>query len=142
MGNQAAILVHCRPGDECIAAEASHIISSDSAGAAALAGAQVRPLAAERGIFTAEQLANAIRPRKQNAPVSRLVHVEQTVNRGGGAVWPLATIGEIAQVARGAGLGWHMDGARLLHAVRASGTTPPEFGRPFVRLGLDPPKGP
>jgi threonine aldolase len=83
MCNQVAILVHCRPGDEIVAAEASHIISSESAGAAALAGAQIRPLAADRGIFPAEQLAIAIRSRKQNAPVSRLVHVEQTVNRGG-----------------------------------------------------------
>src|SRR6266436_2458100 len=66
MCNQAAILVHCRPGDEIIAAEASHIISSESAGTAALAGAQIRPLAADRGIFTAEQLTTAIRSRKQN----------------------------------------------------------------------------
>jgi threonine aldolase len=84
MCNQIAILVHCRPGDEIIAAAASHILSSESAGTAALAGAQIRPLEADRGIFTAEQVASAIRSRKQNAPVSRLVHIEQTVNRGGG----------------------------------------------------------
>jgi threonine aldolase len=141
MCNQVAILVHCRPGDEIITAEASHIISSESAGAAALAGAQIRPLAADRGIFTAEQLANGIRSRKQNAPVSRLVHVEQTVNRGGGAVWPLATINEVAQVARGAGLSLHMDGARLLNAVAASATTADQFGAPFDSLWLDLSKG-
>jgi threonine aldolase len=141
MCNQAAILVHCRRGDEIIAAEASHIVSSESAGAAALAGAQIRPLVADRGIFTAEQLANAVRSRKQNAPVSRLVHVEQTVNRGGGAVWPLATINEVAQVARGAGLSLHMDGARLLNAVAASGTSADQFGASFDSLWLDLSKG-
>src|SRR5260221_3098084 len=78
MCNQVAILVHCRPGDEIVAAEASHIISSESAGAAALAGAQIRPLAAERGVFTAEQLATALRSRKQKAPNSHPVPVEQT----------------------------------------------------------------
>lgn len=141
MCNQAAILVHCRPGDEIVAAAASHIISSESAGAAALAGAQISPLAADRGIFNAEQLVSAIRSRRRNAPVSRLVHVEQTVNRGGGAVWPLATINEIAQVARGAGLSLHMDGARLLNAVAASGTTAAQFGAPFDSLWLDLSKG-
>ena len=141
MCNQVAILVHCRPGDEIVAAEASHIISSESAGAAALAGAQIRPLAADRGIFTVEQLATAIRSRKQNAPVSRLVHVEQTVNRGGGAVWPLATITEVAQVARGAGLSLHMDGARLLNAVAASAATADQFAAPFDSLWLDLSKG-
>jgi threonine aldolase len=141
MCNQVAILVHCRPGDEIIAAEASHIISSESAGAAALAGAQIRPLAADRGIFTAEQVANAIRLGKQNEPVSRLVHVEQTVNRGGGAVWPLPTINEVAQVARAAGLSMHMDGARLLNAVVASGTKADQFGASFDSLWLDLSKG-
>jgi threonine aldolase len=141
MCNQVAILVHCRPGDEIIAAEASHIISSESAGAAALTGAQIRPLVTDRGIFTAEQLANAIRSDKRNAPVSRLVHVEQTVNRGGGAVWPLETINEVARVARGAGLSLHMDGARLLNAVAASGTTADQFGASFDSLWLDLSKG-
>ncbi|MDB5363272.1 MAG: threonine aldolase [Rhodospirillales bacterium] len=141
MCNQIAILVHCRPGDEIIAAEASHILSSESAGAAALAGAQIRPLGADRGIFTAEQVASAIRSRKQNAPVSRLVHIEQTVNRGGGAVWPLATIEQVAKVARDAGLSMHMDGARLLNAVAASGTTAARFGACFDSLWLDLSKG-
>ena len=63
MCNQIAILVHCRPGDEIITSDCSHIITSEAAGAAALAGVQIRPLPAERGIFSADQVAQALRPR-------------------------------------------------------------------------------
>jgi threonine aldolase len=121
MCNQIAILVHCLPGDEVLADGLSHIIGSEGAGAAALAGVSVRALQGCNGIFTPQQVAAAIRPDKRNAPRSRLVEIEQTVNSGGGIVWPLPALEGVADVARGHGLALHMDGARLLNAVVASG---------------------
>jgi threonine aldolase len=122
MCNQIALLVHCRPGDEVIGADVAHIFTSEAAGGSALAGAQPWPLATKRGIFSAAQLESAVRDANdRHSPRSRLVAIEQTVNRGGGAVWPLNAIEEIATAARRHGLAVHMDGARMLNAVVASG---------------------
>jgi threonine aldolase len=141
MCNQVAVLVHCRSGEEIIADETAHIITSEGAGAAALAGAWVRPLKGRNGIFTAEQVRAAIRPRNRNAPRTRLVTVEQTSNRGGGSIWPLAAIEDVASVAREHGLALHMDGARLLNAVVASGVSARQFAAPFDSVWLDLSKG-
>lgn len=141
MCNQIAILVHCRAGDEIIADETSHIITSESAGAAALAGAWVRPLKGRYGIYTPELVRAAIRPHNRHAPRTRLVEVEQTSNRGGGSVWPLAAIEAVAAVAREHGLALHMDGARLLNAVVASGITAKKHAARFDSVWLDLSKG-
>lgn len=141
MCNQVAILVHCRSGEEIIADETAHIITSEGAGAAALAGAWVRPLAGRNGVFSAEQVRAAIRPRNRNAPRSRLVAIEQTSNRGGGTVWPLSAIKAVVEVAREHELVLHMDGARLMNAVIASGTPAAEFAAPFDSVWLDLSKG-
>ena len=101
MCNQIALLVHCRPGDEVIAADMAHIFTSEAGGAAALAGAQACPLPTKRGIFTAAEVASALRDGGRHSPRSRLVAMEQTVNRSGGVVWPLAAIEEVATGARG-----------------------------------------
>lgn len=141
MCNQIAILVHCRAGDEIIADETSHIITSESAGAAALAGAWVRPLKGRYGIFSAELVRAAIRPRNRHAPRTRLLEVEQTSNRGGGSIWPLAAIEAVTAVAREHELALHMDGARLLNAVVASRVTAKQYAAPFDSVWLDLSKG-
>src|SRR5690606_584276 len=87
MCNLVALLVHGRPGDEVIAADTAHVITSESAGAAALARLQIRGLACDRGILGIEQVVGALRPAKRNAPRSSIVVIEQTANRGGGAIW-------------------------------------------------------
>ncbi len=141
MCNHVAVAVHCRPGDELIAADASHIISSEGAGAAVLAGTLTRAIACERGIFTGDDVAAAVRPRRPKSPRSRLVVVEQTHNRGGGSIWPLPAVRAVAQSARAHGLALHMDGARLLNAVVASGVAAKEFAAPFDSAWLDLSKG-
>ena len=141
MCNQVAILVHCQSGEEIIADETAHIITSEGAGAAALAGAWVRPLAGCNGVFSAEQVRASIRPRNRNAPRTRLVAIEQTSNRGGGTVWPLSAIKAVAEVTREHELVLHMDGARLMNAVIASGTPAAEFAAPFDSVWLDLSKG-
>lgn len=88
---------------------------------ATLSGVMISPIDGANGIFKAEQVRAAIRSPSRYAPKSRLVCVEQTVNMGGGNVWPLAQIQAVAAVTKDAGLATHMDGARLLNAVVKSG---------------------
>lgn len=121
MCNQIAILVHCRPGDKVIADQSAHIVGSEAGAPAALAGVMVHTLAGRHGIFTSDQMSGHIQPGKRNTPRASLVVVEQTVNRGGGGVWPLAQIKEIAELAHSRSMAVHMDGARLFNAAVASG---------------------
>ncbi len=141
MCNMIAILVHCRAGDEIIAADVAHIISTEAAGAAALAGAQIRPLMSQSGIFTARQIEDTLRPSKHNVPPTRLVCVEQTVNRSGGNIWPLESLQAIAATARSKELALHMDGARLLNAVVASGIPAADYAQTMDSLWIDLSKG-
>ncbi|MCL4767868.1 MAG: aminotransferase class V-fold PLP-dependent enzyme [Hyphomicrobiaceae bacterium] len=141
MCNAIAVAVHCRPGDEIIADVCSHLFNTEAAGSAALAGAQIRPVQGHHGRFTAADVRAALRGPKKNAPRSRLIAVEQTVNRGGGAVWSLAALQEIGELARRECLALHMDGARLINAVVASGVAASDFGAPCDSVWLDLSKG-
>ncbi len=141
MCNQIAILVHCRPGDEILTDELSHLVGSEGAGAAALAGAMIRPLRGQHGIYTADQVVEAIRAPKRNAPRSRLAVVEQTANRGGGTIWPLETIHAVADAVHDRGLALHMDGARIFNASVASGISAKSYAAPCDSVWLDLSKG-
>ena len=141
MCNQIAILVHCRPGDEVIADKSAHIINSEAGGPATFAGVMVRPLDGKRGVYTVDQMEAAVRGVKRNAPRSTLVVAEQTANSGGGTVWPLETLREVATTAKRHGLLMHMDGARLMNAVIASGVAAKNFAEPFDSLWIDLSKG-
>src|ERR1700731_4920043 len=140
MCNLIAVMVHCRPGDEILAADVSHLMSSESGGAG-LSGALIRALPSQRGIFSGEQVAAAIRPLKINAPKSRLVLVEETVNRAGGSTWSLAVLGNVQEAAKTAGLLLHMDGARLMNAVVASNVCAEQYAAFCDSLWLDLSKG-
>ena len=141
MCNQVAITTHCSPGDEIIAADASHIIGSEGAGAAVFAGCFVRAIPGSRGIFSGEDVHAAMRGKKAKAPRSRLVEVEQTSNRGGGAVWTLEEVRSVTEAGRANGLSLHMDGARLMNAVVASGVAADDFAKDFDSVWLDLSKG-
>ena len=141
MCNQIAICVHCRPGDEVVAADGSHIFTSEAGGAAVLAGAQTWPIPSDRGIFSAATLRQNIRQASRHSPRTALMVLEQTNNRGGGAVWPLVAIEEVAAEARKAGAAVHMDGARILNAQVASGVPAKAFAAPCDSVWLDLSKG-
>ena len=141
MCNQIALCFHCRPGDEVAAADWSHIFTSEAGGAAVLAGAQTWPIPSTRGIFTAQALSENIRQPSRHTPRTALVVIEQTNNRGGGAVWPLASIEAVAAVAKKAGAAVHMDGARILNAQIASGVPAKSFAAPCDSVWLDLSKG-
>lgn len=137
MCNILAILTHCRAGQEVVAHASSHILTSEGGAHAALTGVQIRPLQGPRGMFTAADVRAAIRPRTRYAPESRLLEVEQTANHGGGSVWPLAQLAEVAAVAHEQGWATHMDGARLMNAVVASGISAKDMAAAFDSVWID-----
>jgi threonine aldolase len=141
MCNQIAIATHCRPGDEIITAEASHIIGSEGAGAAVFAGSVIREISCRGGVFSGDDVSAAVRPGNPKSPRSRLVEVEQTNNRGGGSVWPLKAILSVTEAAKAHDLALHMDGARLMNAAVASGVSARDFASPFDSVWLDLSKG-
>jgi len=141
MCNQIALLVQVRPGEEVICDQTAHIITSEGGGGAALAGAMFRTLQGSRGIYTPEQVEAAIRPDNRYNPKQVLLEVEQTSNLGGGAVWPVDRLQAVAAVARKHGLKTHMDGARLMNAVVASGVPAKEHVRDMDTVWLDLTKG-
>lgn len=141
MCNVVAILTHCRPGEEVLAHETAHILSSEGGVHAALAGVQINPLQGARGMFSAETLRAAIRPATRYAPPQRLLEVEQTANIGGGGVWPQTELDAVVAVAREQGWSTHMDGARLMNAVVAAGIPAAEMVAGFDSVWLDFTKG-
>jgi threonine aldolase len=141
MCNEIALAVHCRPGDEVVCDATAHIYGFESGGPAAIAGISVRPVDGDAGVFTAAQVEAAIRPAIRHAPITRLVSVEQTVNMGGGTVWPLETLNSVVQFARERGFALHMDGARLLNAVVASGVPAKDFAAGMDTVWIDLSKG-
>jgi threonine aldolase len=141
MCNVIAILTHCRKGDEVIAHETSHILHSEGGAHAALTGVQIHPLRGPRGMFTADELRAAIRPKTRYAPPQRLLEVEQTANIGGGAVWPLGQLNQVAALAHAEGWATHMDGARLMNACVAAHVAPAEMVAGFDTVWLDFTKG-
>ena len=142
MCNEIAYRVHGRPGQEIILHETAHALHYEAGGPAALSGLMTRPLAGARGIFTAAQVEAALRPKgDRHAPQSAIVSIEQTSNQGGGAVWPLERVREVAAMGRAHGLAVHMDGARLMNAVVASGVAARDYARPCDSVWIDLSKG-
>jgi len=143
MCNQISFRLHARPGgDELILDRSAHPIIAEAGGPAQQAGLMINPLDGDGGIFTPQQLEAALRPHGDRyKPRSRLVSVEQTTNMGGGRVWPLDAVQAVVRVAREHGLRAHMDGARLMNAVVASGVPAARFAGGFDTAWLDFTKG-
>jgi len=141
MCNQISILVHCRPGDEILAHESSHIIANEGGAPGALAGAVILGLRGERGMFDSATMRGALREKRRNAPPQTLVAVEQTANAGGGSVWPIGLLTDVLSSAHELGLKTHMDGARLMNAVVAAGVTAREMAAHCDSVWLDFTKG-
>jgi threonine aldolase len=143
MCNEIAFRLHIRPGgDEVILDRTSHLVNFEAGGPAQLSGVMIRTLEGSGGIFTPEQLEGAIRAEgNRYAPRSRLVSVEQTSNIAGGRIWPLETIRGVLEVARSRGLRSHLDGARLMNAVVASGVAAADYASGFDTAWIDFTKG-
>lgn len=128
MANQLSLRAQTQPGDEIIVERNSHIFNSESGGGAALSGVQFYLLEGNRGILHPSQIEKVIRDSSDHhRPVTRLIWIENTHNRGGGSIYPLEVVKEIFQVARKNNLLVYMDGARLLNAAVALGVDPKEY---------------
>jgi threonine aldolase len=122
MGNQVAIMTHTQRGDELITEAESHIFYYEVGDIAALSGVQARQVPGKRGIMDPDDVKRAIRDTDNiHFPRTSLIAVENTHNRGGGSIWPIEYVREIAAIARERGIAVHMDGARIFNAAVASG---------------------
>jgi threonine aldolase len=125
--NQAAIILHTRPGTEAVCEAESHVFHYEYADAAWLAGVQLQPVASDRGSLTAADVAAAVRPGDRHHPVTTLVCVENTHNMHGGAVIPLPAMQAIRTLASERSLPVHLDGARLWNAAAAANVSLADF---------------
>ena len=145
MCNEIAIRLHVRPGgDEILLGRETHPLRFEAGGPAALSGAVMTIVEGEGGMFTPDALDAAIRaaaPGDRYAPRPRLVCLEQPTNMGGGRVWPVEQVRAVLDVAREHGLRTHLDGARLMNAVVASGVDAAEWAGGFDSAWLDFTKG-
>ena len=116
--NQIAINVHCKPGDEVICDQDAHIYMYEGGGIAKNSGASVKLLKGDRGRITKEQVESAIKdPANVHYPLTRLVALEDTMNRGGGAIYDIQEIKRISELCKSKQLPLHLDGARVFNAL-------------------------
>jgi len=136
MTNQIAIKCHTQPGDEVICDNLSHVYQYEGGGIAFNSGCSVRLLQGDRGRITAEQVKASINPDDVHKPVSKLVSLENTANRGGGSCYDVEEIQRIRKVCDDNGLILHLDGARLFNALVAKNETPQQYGEIFHSISI------
>lgn len=136
MGNQLGIKVLTRPGDEVILERMSHIFNYETAAPAVLSGVQLHPVDGRNSVLYGTDIEAAVRPGNYWDPPSRLVCLENTLNRAGGKIYPLEAIQDVAQTARKYGLSLHLDGARLWNASAASGIAEHRFAEAFDTVSV------
>ncbi|MCU0241084.1 MAG: aminotransferase class I/II-fold pyridoxal phosphate-dependent enzyme [Vicinamibacteria bacterium] len=132
MGNQIAIAIQARPGDEVICERTSHVFRWEGGAMAAIAHAQTVPLDGQRGVLRAEQVLSALRTLDDvHHPHTAVVSLECSHNFGGGRVYPLDEIRRIADAVRPYNVRMHLDGARMFNACATGAYTPAELAAPF-----------
>lgn len=142
MCNAIAFHLHVRGGDEVFLDTTSHPIHAEGGGPAAISGASLHPLHGEGGVFDAAMLRDALHdPEDRYLPRPALVSVEQTTNLAGGRIWPLETVRGVLGLARERGLKAHLDGARLMNAVVATGVGAADYASGFDTAWVDFSKG-
>lgn len=137
MANQTAIKLHTEPGDQVICDHYSHIYNYEGGGASFNSGVSCKLIKGDRGRIDAEQVKQAINPPDfYHSPRTRLVSLENTTNKGGGACYELQEIKAIKEVCTSHGLAFHLDGARLWNALVAKNHDPKEYGAQFDTISV------
>jgi threonine aldolase len=137
MANQTAIKLHTQPGDQLICDKYAHVFNYEGGGAAFNSGVTCKLIDGNRGMFTAEQLQEAVAGRADiHVPFSRLVCVENTTNKGGGACWDLRQLEKVEKVVKENNLSFHLDGARLFNALVAKNEKPEQYGHLFDTISI------
>lgn len=141
MCNVVGVAVHTRPGEVVLADRLAHVSRAEVGGAAVISSVLLEQVDGERGRFGPEAVAAADHGGAIHRPRLGLVMLEQTHNFGGGTVWPLERYEAVAAAAHERGAPVHVDGARLMNAVVASGVAAERWGRPVDAIWLDLSKG-
>jgi threonine aldolase len=136
MTNQIAINVHTNPGDEIICDKLSHIYNYEGGGIARNSGVSTRLLNGNRGRYSASDIINNINPDDEHFPITTLVSVENTCNKGGGSIWKIENIKEIAATCKEQKLKLHLDGARLFNALTETKENPTAYGKIFDSISI------
>ena len=137
MANQAAIKLHTNPGDQIICDKYAHIFNYEGGGASFNSGVSCKLIDGNRGMFTANQVLESINPPDfYHSPLTSLVEIENTTNKGGGACWDFNEILKIRNVCDDNKLGFHLDGARLWNALIAKNETPKQYGNVFDSISV------
>ena len=136
MANQIAVGLHAGPGDELICDGTAHVYIWEAGGVARHWGVTARTINPHGGLIGLEHLRDKIRPENEHYVRTKLVCLENTHNRAGGRVHPIASIREISSWARENNLAMHLDGARLMNAVVASGISASEWSSPFDTVSI------
>lgn len=137
MANQTAIKLHTNPGDQVICDKYAHIYNYEGGGASFNSGVSCKLVDGHRGMFTAQQVEASINPPDfYHSPLTKLVEVENTTNKGGGACWDFEELIKIKQVCLKHNLGYHLDGARLWNALVAKNETPKQYGELFQTISV------
>ncbi len=136
MSNQIAIGLHARPGDELLCDTSAHVYMWEGGGIARLWGVTPRTVEPSNGLLGLDDLRGKIRPDDMHYARTRLVCLENTHNRRGGRVHPITAVAEVAGWARAHDLKMHLDGARLMNAVVASGIGANEWARYFDSVSI------
>lgn len=137
MANQTAIKLHTNPGDQIICDKWSHIYHYEAGGASFNSGVSCNLVDGNRGMINASLVKNAINdPEFYHAPLSKLVSIENTTNKGGGACYEIETLAEIKQVCVQNNLKYHLDGARIWNALVAKRQSPRQFGQLFDSISV------
>jgi threonine aldolase len=136
MANQIGIRVHTQPQDEVICDKNSHIYLYEGGGMASNSGVSPALITGDRGRITASQIEDVIKPDDVHAPVSRLVSLENTMNKGGGSFYDFNEIKKIKELCDMKGLALHLDGARLFNALVETKENPTQYGRAFDTISI------
>ena len=136
MTNQIAINVHTNPGDEIICDRLSHVYNYEGGGIARNSGVSTRLVFGDRGRFTSKDVLQNINPNDEHFPITSLVSIENTCNRGGGSIWDFEEVKGIASVCNDHNLKFHLDGARLFNALAETYESPSDFGKLFDSISI------
>ncbi|WP_299048456.1 GntG family PLP-dependent aldolase [uncultured Polaribacter sp.] len=137
MANQTAIKLHTQPGDKLFCDKYAHVYNYEGGGAAFNSGVTCKLIDGNRGMFTASQLEEAVVGRADiHVPFSRLVCIENTTNKGGGACWDFSELEKIGKVTQSNKLAYHLDGARLFNALVAKNESPKQYGQLFDTISV------
>jgi threonine aldolase len=137
MANQAAIKLHTQPGEQLICDKWAHVYNYEGGGASFNSGVSCKLLDGKRGMIMAKQVEENINPPDfYHSPLTTLVCLENTTNKGGGACYDFEEIKKIREVCDRHNLGFHLDGARLFNALIAKGETAKQYGKVFDTISI------